>query len=109
MPKVQSRRQLLALTVAAAASSDTQLAQPSDGLNRHYVNRFELSISPRGGALRARLTSTTGRVFDTEVAFAEASDHFLKLVQIALDGRGRLTLDLDHDGRSIRAFRLEAP
>jgi hypothetical protein len=109
MTEPQSRRELLTLAMAAVAGAETQPTQTTDSPNRHYVNRFELSVSPRGGALRARLTATTGRVFETEVAFAEASDHFLKLVQIALDGRGRLTLETENDGRSIRAFRLEAP
>ena len=109
MAEVQSRRELLGLAMAVAAGADAQPAQPSEGPNRHFVSRFELSMSPRGGALRARLTVTTGRVFEAEVAFAEASDHFLKLVRIALDGKGRLTLETENDGRSIKAFRLEAP
>lgn len=51
MPKMQSRRELLTLAVAAAATAPAVGA--SGGPNRHFVNRFEVGLAPRGEALRA--------------------------------------------------------
>ncbi len=105
MPKLQSRRDVLALAAAATLGADAGEGEPA---TRHFVNRFEISVAPRGGSLRTRLTTTGGRVFETEVTL-DASESFLKLAQIALDGRGRMTIDVENDGKIVRSLRLEAP
>ena len=106
MPKLQSRREVLALAAAAATAAE---GFASENTSRHFVNRYELSLAPRGSSLRARLTTTGGRVFETELPAPDQSEPFLKLVQIALDGRGRMAVEVDNDGKTVRALRLEAP
>jgi hypothetical protein len=105
----QSRRQLLSLAVAAVAGSEVAAAaEPLESPNRQYVSRYELSLAVRGG-LHAKLGTTSGRVFETDLAFPDASDQLLRMVELALAGKGRLAVELDNDGRTIRNFRLEAP
>jgi len=105
----QSRRQLLSLAVAAVAGSEVAAAaEPLESPNRQYISRYELSLAVRGG-LHAKLGTTSGRAFETDLAFPDASDQLLRMVELALAGKGRLAVELDNDGRTIRSFRLEAP
>ena len=105
----QSRREVLSLAVAAVAGAQTAATQSLETLNRQYLSRYELSLAARGAGFRAKVTSTAGRVFEADLAFPDASDPFLKMAELALSGKGRMMVELDNDGRTVRNLRFEAP
>lgn len=57
-----------------------------------------------------RLTSAvSGQVFDVDLPDAETKSHFLKLIELAVAGRGRLALEIETDGKTIRTFVFDVP
>src|SRR5262249_2031474 len=110
----QSRRDLLSLAVAAvaaeaAAAADAAAPAPPDAPNRPYVARYELIVAPRGGGCRARLVTTGGRTFEVELLDAEIVDPFVKMMELALAGKGKLALEVENDNKTVRHIRFEAP
>lgn len=104
----QSRRELLSLAVAAVAG-EAAAAEPPESLNRQYVSRYELTLVTRGTGFRAKLSTTGGRTYEVDVAFPDSAESFIKMVDMALAGKGRLALEIENDNRTVRSFRFEAP
>ena len=104
----QSRRQLLSLAVSAVAAGQAAAAEPPESSTRQYVSRYEVTLSARG-SFHAKLGTTGGRTYEVDLAFPDAADPFLKMVDLALANKGRLALEIDNDNRTVRSFRLELP
>jgi len=75
--------------------------------NRLYVSRYDVSLPLKGSGVRARLDTVGGRVVEIDLAFPDVSDHFLQVVQLSLAGRARLIVEMEKDGRTVRAFGIE--
>lgn len=103
--EAKSRRAMLGWVAAGAASAHS--AQAEEPANRLYVNRYDVTLPVRGNGFRARLGTVGGRMIEVELPFPDASDHFLKLAQLASGQRARLVVDLEKDGRTVRSVGLE--
>ena len=109
MPGVTSRRQVLTVAATAAVGAASSSAVTAGFTNRVYVARYEISVSTAGGGFKVQLTGSNGRVYEVDLANPEVKEQFMKLLELALGGRGRLVLEIETDDKTIRAFRLEAP
>ena len=109
MAEGSSRRELLGLAAAAVAAAGAVEVAASDFTNRLFVTHFEVALATAGGGFKVRLLTSTGRVFDIELVDPETKAQFMRLVELALGGRGRMTLEVETDGKTIRSFHIEGP
>jgi hypothetical protein len=107
MRATQSRRQLLSLTPAAGNAATTM---PADNTSLQPVRAYQVSLAAAGGGLKVRLTAgVMNQVFDIDLENAEARDHFMKLLELALAGRGRMSLEVESDSKTVRSFLFDVP
>jgi len=105
-----SRRQLLAMvggtTSTAGAAGSPALADTT----LHPVRNYQVSLAAAGGGTKVRLTSAIrGEVFDLDLSDAETRGHFMKLLELAVAGRGRMSFEVEIDTRTVRTFVLDVP
>jgi hypothetical protein len=105
MSELLSRRTVLGLALGAGVEAQASAEEPA---NRLYVSRYDIHLPVKGTGFRARLGTVGGRVVEVDLAFPDASDHFLQLVQLSAAGRARLVVEIEKDGRTVRAVGLEA-
>lgn len=99
-----SRRQVLNLAMATRAGANSSSSPTAESTSLHPVRSYQVSLAAAGGDLKVRLTSAvSSQVYDIDLQDAETREHFLKLLEFAITGRGRMSLEIDSDNK-IRTF-----
>jgi hypothetical protein len=104
MSAERSRRQILNLARPIAAKAALPSAAAPESTSLHPVRSYQVSLAASGGVLKVRLTSAvSSQVYDIDLQDAETKEHFLKLLEFAITGRGRMSLEIDSDNK-VRTF-----
>ena len=90
------------------------LAAPAARAQRGYANKLpvrqvEAALNMETGALKVRLTLTTGEALDYEIRDEDMISKVLKFIEVTAGTELALAAEVATDGRTLRALHLAPP
>jgi hypothetical protein len=109
---------MLTLLAASGASPLFSAAAPQPAPSIRYVTGAAVRINPRGGDFTATVWATDqpnfapgARIpfqgFSLRIVDRPMRDEFVAMFRSVRSGRGRMTIELSDDGKTIETLRLD--